>query len=366
MTERTHDDLHGDLIEEIGDLQRRISTVTVVMHQLIAEKLGLGPSDHKSLDLARTGASDEPITAGRLAELTGLTTGAITGILDRLERAGFIRREKDPNDRRQVRVRIVPERAAEMGRAFEPLNRSFQKMCARYSAEELEVVSRFSRDTLQLATDLIERMKAAPAVPKGPSAPLGDARRGELVFTRGVDRVAIGDTSEAVLFRADFEGKPPTIRVDGGTVHLQGARGNIALANAVPWGLRVRGGARRLDADLRRLEVDSIEISGGSVHVELLLPAPRGTVPVRLTGGASHVTIVRPAGAPARLLVRSGASGLTIETLRLGDVGGATHWSTPDFDRARDRYDIEVSGGADTLTVGIDTDPSLQRRHGET
>src|ERR1700759_5382362 len=100
------------LVHNIIEQVRRGSTRSVLLHTAIAERLGLNPSDHKCADLlmAESGVS----TPGRLAELTGLSTGAITGVLDRLERAGFVGREADPSDRRRTLVRITPERMPNM------------------------------------------------------------------------------------------------------------------------------------------------------------------------------------------------------------------------------------------------------------
>jgi DNA-binding transcriptional ArsR family regulator len=96
------------LLAVVGrELGREVSARMVMFHQAIAERLGLNATDHKALDLlGRAG----PITAGELAELTGLTTGAITGIIDRLEKAGFVRRENDPKDRRRVIIRPLMEK----------------------------------------------------------------------------------------------------------------------------------------------------------------------------------------------------------------------------------------------------------------
>src|SRR6266852_1771624 len=78
---------------------REMSAATIMFHQAIADRLGMNITDHKCADiLSRTG----PITAGELAQRTGLTTGAITGVIDRLEKAGFVCRAKDPSDRRRV------------------------------------------------------------------------------------------------------------------------------------------------------------------------------------------------------------------------------------------------------------------------
>jgi DNA-binding MarR family transcriptional regulator len=70
--------------QEVG---RELSARTVLFHQAVADRLGIGITDHKCLDIAHRAAKGQTLTAGRLAEETGLTTGAITGVLDRLEKA---------------------------------------------------------------------------------------------------------------------------------------------------------------------------------------------------------------------------------------------------------------------------------------
>src|SRR5687767_9559157 len=100
-------DERASIIAELLDLGRDLSARTILFHEAVASRLGLSATDSKCLDIALR--SPESLTAGRLAEATGLTTGAITGVLDRLERGGFIRREKDDSDRRQVFIRVVPE-----------------------------------------------------------------------------------------------------------------------------------------------------------------------------------------------------------------------------------------------------------------
>src|SRR6516162_7520928 len=89
-------------------LARRHSTAVVMFHHAVAERLGLGPTDHKCLDLLR----DRGAMAGSdLAAITGLTSGAITGVVARLERAGYLRREQDPLDGRKQILRLALERA---------------------------------------------------------------------------------------------------------------------------------------------------------------------------------------------------------------------------------------------------------------
>src|SRR5215472_11976761 len=99
------------LLNKLWDLGRKMSTQTVFLHQAIAQSVGLNATDTKCVDLILR-APDGSVTAGQLSEMTGLTTGAITHILDRLEKRQFIERARDTEDRRKVFVRVRPERLA--------------------------------------------------------------------------------------------------------------------------------------------------------------------------------------------------------------------------------------------------------------
>src|SRR6185503_7961207 len=104
----------------------------VAFHEAVALRLGLNVTDQRCLDFIERASREGPVTAGKLAELTELTTGAITGVLDRLERAGFVRREKDANDKRQVQIKLLPERKAEVDALFAPLHERWVELCADY------------------------------------------------------------------------------------------------------------------------------------------------------------------------------------------------------------------------------------------
>lgn len=142
------------LVAAIIEQVRRGSTRAVLLHAVIAERLGLNPSDHKCADLlmSESGVS----TPGRMAELTGLSTGAITGVLDRLERAGFVVREPDPHDRRRTLVRITPERMPDMRHIFAPLGQGMTRLCAKYSTDELSLVLRFLREMDEIAVEVAD------------------------------------------------------------------------------------------------------------------------------------------------------------------------------------------------------------------
>ena len=147
---------HRELVEAVTDEGRRSSTRSLLLHAVIADKLGLNPSDHKCFDLIRN--QSEALTAGRLAELTGLSTGAITGVIDRLENAGLVARDQDPSDRRRVIIRCTPERAPDLRPFFGPLREAMAKFCAQYSSRELEVILSFMRGTGDVMEGQVRRL----------------------------------------------------------------------------------------------------------------------------------------------------------------------------------------------------------------
>jgi len=101
-------DQRESLLQIFNEQLRHFSTDTVLFHQAVAEQLGLNSTDHKCLDVI---LENHAMTAGKLSELTGLTTGTITGVIDRLEKAGFVYREKDAEDRRKVIIQVNKDKA---------------------------------------------------------------------------------------------------------------------------------------------------------------------------------------------------------------------------------------------------------------
>lgn len=101
----------GHLVADVLAAGRSLGSASSMLSHACAESLGLHATDWECVTLMEE-ALPNRITAGRLAELTGLTTGAITGVIDRLEASGFVRRERDPVDRRRVVLELIPERMA--------------------------------------------------------------------------------------------------------------------------------------------------------------------------------------------------------------------------------------------------------------
>jgi DNA-binding MarR family transcriptional regulator len=121
-------------------LGREFSTAIVVFHEAIGRLMGLSAVERKCIDVLRRLG---PVTAGTIGEHTGLTTGAVTGLMDRLEKAGYVRRERDPRDRRKVVVQLLPNKHMDalLAAAFGPFRDDMAKIAARYNPAELRVIA---------------------------------------------------------------------------------------------------------------------------------------------------------------------------------------------------------------------------------
>lgn len=144
-----------DLLKKLSDLGRVVSTQTVFLHQAIAQTVGLNATDTKCIDLILRGP-DGAVTAGELAEMTGLTTGAITHILDRLERRKFVERVRDTQDRRKVFVRVRPESLQRLIPKYEVVGKAYMSLFDQYSDKNLRLIC----DYMEKAAEVSEREMA--------------------------------------------------------------------------------------------------------------------------------------------------------------------------------------------------------------
>jgi DNA-binding MarR family transcriptional regulator len=380
----TEDRTDTVLVDEVGVELDELRRAGDQLDEAVALQFGLNRTDLRCLGiLYRRGR----VTAGELAEESGLTPGAITTVLDRLERGGYANRVPDPADRRRVLV-VSTVATREIGARIQgEVELASRRLLEGRETAELTCIRDFLRGTrsvyeAQIAALTAEGAPGAPSRKSGvkvalapelgggtdrpaqSSAPLGSASAGRLEFTKGAAKVSLkGDPALSDLYQASFVGPVPEISVGGGTVVVQQRRrfrpfdwraqsADFALSTAVPWDISLRGGMWKLSADLTALRVTSLEVTGGASDIEIRLPAPEGTVPVRVSGGASKVTLLRPRGSEARAEVAGGASQLIFDDQRLGAVGGRTVLASGGFADAADRYEIRFTGGASQVTVG--------------
>ncbi len=384
-----------ELLDEVARKTSRVSGQGALFVQAVAERLGLAPSDVECLRLLADGGA---MAIGRLGELSSLSAGATTRMVDRLEQAGYVRRSTDPADRRRIIVEPVSERVAAIAPFIDSMVQSMREAVDAYRDDELITIRDFLDRALRVTTEETGRLREAPATGEaGPSAfaaPVGSVRAGRLVFLSGAPNIRLlGDPGLGDLYRARFQGPVPRVRVRDGTVtvrygrlswfdwrarvgeimlnasvHWRTDRGEIALNTSVPWAIELRGGLSKLSADLRALTLESIELAGGASSIDLMLPRPRGVVPVRIAGGCNRVAFHRPAGVAARIRVAGGVTTLTLDgervkgphdvVLQPGPGGraqrvdaGSVSLVTAGADAAADRYDLELAGGAHRVVI---------------
>lgn len=142
----TRTKLLGELIRSEKDLSR----VSLMFRSVIASQFGLNVTDAECLDYLM---DEGPTTAGKLADLTGLTHGAITNVIDRLETAGFVKRQSDPKDRRKVIVAVVQEKIDAVAEVYRPTVLKIYALYDSYSDDELKFLRQFYQDMLRIYED---------------------------------------------------------------------------------------------------------------------------------------------------------------------------------------------------------------------
>src|SRR5262249_7092242 len=128
------------LVGQLMVAMRRSSAAGVLHGQAIAKRVGVNSSDLECLDLI---ILNGPSTAGDIARRTGLTSGAVTGLIDRLERLGLVERIDDPHHRRKVLVRGREDRIAPLSALFSPLEKPMHGLLDGYNRDELRVLLEF-------------------------------------------------------------------------------------------------------------------------------------------------------------------------------------------------------------------------------
>jgi DNA-binding MarR family transcriptional regulator len=141
---------------EPTDLGRALSSAVIGFHQAVADMVGLSAADHKALEaIAREG----PMRAREVSALVGLTPSATTALIDRLEEAGYARREPDPNDRRSTLITATLDDHHEIGAAHRRLARSMQRFMGTFSLDEQLVIHRYVTGTIDVLSRETRRLR---------------------------------------------------------------------------------------------------------------------------------------------------------------------------------------------------------------
>jgi hypothetical protein len=176
-----------------------------------------------------------------------------------------------------------------------------------------------------------------------------------LVIPKGAGRLELrGDASlTGALVRLDTQDAKARVEERDNTVSVVVQRpATLALATGLPWEIELRGGVYQCQLDMSGLRLRTIDLRGGASQLDLALGVPVGLCPVRIDGGASRVEIRRPSGVGIRLHIKDGAHKLAMDAFEFGAVGGPVRWESTEYRNAIDRFDLDVRGGADRLTVG--------------
>ena len=197
---------HADALRELTRELRQFTGLAASFFRAAAARLGMTVTDMQVMDILD---STGPTTAGQLADFTGLTTGAITGMLNRLEEAGLVRRERDPNDGRRVIVRLErgKDEMHKIGSIFDSLGKAWDELASDYDDEQIAFLLEFLKRSNAMSRKEIIRLQEAASSEGGIfSAPLLDLESGQLVVSSGISRLTLR-TGEgmAELYQARFE-----------------------------------------------------------------------------------------------------------------------------------------------------------------
>lgn len=348
----------GEIVRELRQFNGRGAS----FFRAAASRVGMTDTDMQVIDILD---STGPTTAGGLADLTGLTTGAVTGMLNRLEEAGLVRRERDPNDGRRVIVRLDPDtdKMREISSFLHSLPQAWEELASQYDDEQIAFLLGFLEQSNTISSQEINRLREAPAGEEEiHSAPLGDLASGQFVAS-GVARLIVrAENATGDLYRARFGGAVPEVKAKDGVVTIRyskrlwslGSReytADVGLSTAIPWRISIKGGAAEIIAQLGGLDLTGLEVKGGMSMIHLELPRPTRVVPIRISGGASEIVVRRPPGVPARVHLTGWVSSFVFDEQTFSSVGNNVRLHSPGFEATAQGYDIEVSSSASMATI---------------
>ena len=149
-----------ELVLEVQAALRGLHAAVDTLSQTVADRLGVNRTDVRCIQML---GQFGPLTAGQLAEASGLTTGAVTTVIDRLEKTGFARRVRDEVDRRRIYVELTPSASQQMAAIYRDLLINSAAMMANYSDESLMLIRDFVHRGRDVTLEHVERVKALPS-----------------------------------------------------------------------------------------------------------------------------------------------------------------------------------------------------------
>ncbi|CAH0248120.1 MULTISPECIES: MarR family winged helix-turn-helix transcriptional regulator [Peribacillus] len=139
--------LNSALLESLTHRLQRYGMRSVLFQQNMAQKIGVSHTDLKSAEiLNETG----PITAGELSKITGLSTGSVTALINRLEKSGYVKRERDQLDGRKVMIMPIPERQEQIKSHYQSLSMATKELCSAYNEQELILINQFVEEITKI------------------------------------------------------------------------------------------------------------------------------------------------------------------------------------------------------------------------
>ncbi len=143
--------------ENFSEISRNYSDASILMHEAISRSVGLAGVDHKYLGLI---IKNKELTAGEISEITGLTTGAVTGLIDRLEKRKLLKRKADKNDRRKVLIVPDVQKAMELLEpVFTILQSRTQELTNSFSEAEMKVIERYFVSATEIMKSVTQNLK---------------------------------------------------------------------------------------------------------------------------------------------------------------------------------------------------------------
>jgi DNA-binding MarR family transcriptional regulator len=355
--------MNRDSIDSVLRSLRRVNLQGSFFGQTVAIRFGLTESDIEALEvLIDAGAS----TAGRLSELMGLTSGAVTRVIDRLEQSGYVRRVPDPADRRRVIVEVVPEKVAAVQATLSRVGQAGAEEIGNYTEAQLALIDDFLGKMAEITREEATTLRDVPdaggaAGPSEHTAPIAGLSRARLAIRAGASEITLRASHDLPeLYRAKFEGAVPQVRVREGIVSIQyrgrpfdwrKRRAEVTLNSSIPWSIDLNGGASRFNAHLATLDLAGFEIIGGVDKLGMSLGRPRGIVPIKITGGANRIEVQRPVGVPVRLRLLGASGKAELDEQKVGASTGPTILESAGAPAADALFEIEVVGGLAGIRV---------------